>query len=194
MLCYVAPRRPSASPHRAQTAKVPSQQRRLFTSLFHVIVGNSIAEIFITKCFHMSGCFKHLKILNGANLKPGSVFEDLIRFEVPIQPKLKPIFFFITQLKSKYPEKDGMKIMQTEISICGPEKQGPPKNRPGINGCRVKPGERAANWLEMTPQAAAAGSCIREDNTRPQLTITNKYRCKYISIREDNTPRATNNY
>ena len=48
-------------PHRAQTAKVPSQQRRLFTSLFHVIVGNSIAEIFITKCFHMSDCFKHLK-------------------------------------------------------------------------------------------------------------------------------------
>ena len=145
MLCYVAPRRPSASPHRAQTAKVPSQQRRLFTSLFHVIVGNSIAEIFITKCFHMSDCFKHLKILKGANLKPGSVFEDLIRFEVPIQPKLKPIFFFIAQLKSKYPEKDGMKIMQTEISICGPEKQGPPKNRPGINGWGVKPGERAAN-------------------------------------------------
>ena len=130
MLCYVAPRRPSASPHRAQTAKVPSQQRRLFTSLFHVIVDTSIAEIFITKCFHMSGCFKHLKILNGANLKPGSVFEDLIRFEVPIQPKLKPIFFFITQLKSKYPDKDEMKSMQTEISICGPEKKVPRKIGP----------------------------------------------------------------
>ena len=107
MLC--PPRRPSASPHRAQTAKVPSQQRRLFTSLFHVIVGTSIAEVFITKCFDMSGYFKHLKILNGANLKPGSVFEDLIRFEVPIQPK--PILFFITQLKSKNPEKDEMKFM-----------------------------------------------------------------------------------
>ena len=145
MLCYVATRRPSASPHRAQTAKVPSQQRRLFTSLFHVIVGTSIAEVFITKCFDMSGCFKHLKILSGANLKPGSVFEDLIRFEVPIQPKLRPISIFLTQLKSKYPEKDDMKSMHIEISICGPEKQGPPKNRPGINGCRVKPGERAAN-------------------------------------------------